>query len=336
MLEKPSLPDERILAMLREAYGLRAVSVEFLPLGADYNTAVYRVVGADTAPYFLKLRSGIFDENSVVIPALLREHGIREIIPVLKTVAGRLWATLDAYTCILYPYIAGRNGFDAPLSDAQWSRFGAALKAVHGVPLPEPIRRRVPREDWSPRWREAVRGFQAQAETQAFADPLADKMAAFLRAHRAEIDFLAARAEQLAAVLRSRPLEFVLCHYDIHAGNLLITEPGELYIVDWDNPILAPVERDLMFIGGGVGGVWNMAREEALFYRGYGAVEIDRTALAYYRYERVVEDIAAYCQEILLPEGGGENRAQGYRNFSNSFAPGGVSEIARRTEEESK
>ncbi|MRR52777.1 MAG: aminoglycoside phosphotransferase family protein, partial [Rhodocyclaceae bacterium] len=216
MLEKPTLPDERIFAMLRDSYGLRAASVEFLPLGADYNTAVYRVVG--TALYFLKLRSGVFDENSLVIPALLRELGIREIIPVLKTVAGQLWANLDAYTCILYPFIAGRNGFDAPLSDAQWARFGAALKAVHGVALPEHIRQRVPREDWSALWRETVRGFQAQAETQAFADALASKMAAFLRAHRAEIDFLVARAEQLAAVLQARPLEFVLCHYDIHAG----------------------------------------------------------------------------------------------------------------------
>ncbi|TLN05295.1 aminoglycoside phosphotransferase family protein, partial [bacterium] len=102
MLEKPTLPDERILAMLRDSYGLRAAEVIFLPLGADYNTVVYRVTGEDGVAYFLKLRSGIFDENSVVIPALLRELGIREIIPVLKTVAGRLWARLDAYTCILY------------------------------------------------------------------------------------------------------------------------------------------------------------------------------------------------------------------------------------------
>lgn len=28
-------------------------------------------------------------------------------------------------------------------------------------------------------------------------------------------------------------------------------------IVDWDEPIMAPKERDLMFIGGGVANVWN-------------------------------------------------------------------------------
>ena len=73
-----------------------------------------------------------------------------------------------------------------------------------------------------------------------------------MRAKRAEIDHLVRRAGELALALQARPLEFVLCHSDVHAWNLLISTDGELYIVDWDNPILAPKERDLMFIGGGV------------------------------------------------------------------------------------
>jgi spectinomycin phosphotransferase len=88
---------------------------------------------------------------------------------------------------------------------------------------------------------------------------------------------------------RSRPLEPVLCHSDIHAGNLLLTSDGDLYIVDWDNPILALKERDLMFIGGGVAGIWNKAREEALFYQGYGSSDINLIALTYYRYERIIQ-----------------------------------------------
>ena len=34
-----------------------------------------------------------------------------------------------------------------------------------------------------------------------------------------------------------------------------------IYIVDWDEPIMAPKERDLMFIGGGVANVWNKPRK---------------------------------------------------------------------------
>jgi spectinomycin phosphotransferase len=82
-------------------------------------------------------------------------------------------------------------------------------------------------------------------------------------------------------------LEYVLCHSDIHAGNILMEATGALYIVDWDNPILAPKERDLMSIGGGQFGNVHTAQEEALFYRGYGQTQIDPVALAYYRYERL-------------------------------------------------
>jgi spectinomycin phosphotransferase len=42
MLEKPDLQDEKIGACLQDEYGLLAVQVAFLPLGADMNTAVYR------------------------------------------------------------------------------------------------------------------------------------------------------------------------------------------------------------------------------------------------------------------------------------------------------
>jgi spectinomycin phosphotransferase len=62
----------------------------------------------------------------------------------------------------------------------------------------------------------------------------------------------------------------------------------QLYIVDWENPILAPKERDLMFIGGGIDHLWKNKQDEAVFYEGYGQTKINMRALAFYRYERVI------------------------------------------------
>ena len=87
-------------------------------------------------------------------------------------------------------------------------------------------------------------------------------------------------------------------------------------------------------IGGGIGGVWNTPREEALFYRGYGPAEIDPMALAYFRYERIVQDIAAYCEELLLTDEGGADRPAGLRHLMSSFLLGSVLEIAYRTDTE--
>jgi spectinomycin phosphotransferase len=47
MLIKPDLKDKEIIVCLRDAYGLNIEKVEFLPLGADFNTTVYRVTTTD-------------------------------------------------------------------------------------------------------------------------------------------------------------------------------------------------------------------------------------------------------------------------------------------------
>ena len=125
----------------------------------------------------------------------------------------------------------------------------------------------------------------------------------------------------------------MLCHSDIHGGNLLIDSDNTIYIVDWDDPIMAPKERDLMFIGGGVANVWNKPHEEALFYKGYGKTEINLTILAYYRHERIVEDIALYGQDLLLTRAGGENRREMYKHFIAMFEENGVVDIAFKTDE---
>ena len=153
-----------------------------------------------------------------------------------------------------------------------------------------------------------------------------------MRAQRSEIGRLVRRAEQLARSLQSRRLEFVLCHTDVHEWNLLISTPGELYIVDWDKPLLAPKERDLMFIGGGVSPALSSPSGEALFYQAYSPTEVDRMALAYYRYERIVQDIYEFCQQLLSSDAGGEHRQQSYCWLESNFMPGNTIEIARKTD----
>lgn len=331
MLEKPLLEDALLKATLAEAYGLQVEQLVFLPLGADINTAVYRAEARGQIAYFLKLRKGHFEETSMLVPRFLYDSGIHQIIQPMKTVDGRLWANLNEYTCILYPFIEGSDGFHRQLSDEQWVEFGKALNRIHTLTLPEDLRDRIPSETWSPFWRERVRAFQVLVEEGPFIDPLAARMAAFMRSKRQEISTLIERAGQLGEILRAQPLPYALCHSDIHADNLLLGEDNSFFLVDWDQPILAPPERDLMFIGAGIGETWYRKREEELFYQGYGHKKVNLTALAYYRYERIVQDIAEFSNQILNSLDGGQDREQGFRFFSGQFSPGDVIDIAHRT-----
>jgi spectinomycin phosphotransferase len=319
MLEKPSLPDEKILACLRAEYGLPVASLTFLPLGVDPYAAVYRALGADGTLWFVKLRRGLFDDLAVALPAYLHAQGIPQIIAPIATRAGQLWVALDDFTLVLYPFVAGRDAYEQDLSDRQWLEFGAALKRIHTTTLPPALAARVPRESYSPRWRESVKAFQSLVEPETFAEPVAARLAAFLQSKRDEVAFLVERANQLGLALQSRPLDFVLCHSDMHAGNLLLTPGGDLYIVDWDNPTFAPKERDLALIGGST--IWHSARETALFYEGYGQAAVDPAALAYFRYERIIQDIAAFCEQLLQTDAGGADREQALRYLTSSFLP---------------
>ena len=181
----------------------------------------------DGAAYFLKLRKGDFAESSVLLPQFLQSQGFQWVIAPLPARGGQGWARLGEYRMILSPYVGGQNGYEARLTEGQWRDFGAALGDLHRAQLPQELAGRIPRETFSPCWREMVQAFQARVEAREEVEPVAAKMAAFLRAQRAVICQLVARTEQLALALQARRLEAVLCHADLHAGNSAADPGGE-------------------------------------------------------------------------------------------------------------
>lgn len=333
MLEKPELKDEIIITCLRDEYGLSVEKVSFLPLGADLNTAVYCVTTNDEMVYFLKLRRGEFDEATVTVPKYLSDLGFKQIIPSITTQTGQLWASLAPFKVTLYHYVEGHNAFEQNLSHQQWIEFGAALKRFHTTDIPPAITCSIQREKFSPRLRNTAKMFLKLIDEEVFDDPIAVELAAFLKTKGYETLELVKKAERFAQILQEQPLEYILCHADIHGWNLLIDNNGALYMVDWDTLIFAPKERDLMYIGAGFGySGYSPQEEEALFYRGYGQTHINQIAISYYRYERIVEDIAAYCEQLFLSDEGGEDRKQSLDYLKSDFLPNSTIEMAYQTD----
>jgi spectinomycin phosphotransferase len=335
MRTKPNIADELIVSRLQEEYGLHVTSLTFLPLGADIGSAVYRVIAEDGTAYFLKLRKG-FNEIVVTVPLFLKSQRIKEIIAPCETKSKQGWADFGEYKMILYPFINGKNGFEVEFSDDHWQNLGAALKRIHSAQIPPELKSPIPQETFSPHWRESLKSYQALVENKFFDDPTAAKLVEFMKSKRGEITYLIERAESFASELQSQPLDLVLCHSDIHGGNILISDKEELYLIDWDYPILSPKERDLMFIGGGFigSGMEDIGRrnlEEALFYEGYGKTSINLLALAYYRYERIINDFSAYCEQLLLTNEGGSDREPAFKTFARNFESGNMIDMADKT-----
>lgn len=333
MLEKPDIQDEKIIDCLTGKFGLSIAEIDFLPIGADSNTAAYRAVSRDGMEYFVKLRKGDFDETAVTLPKFLSGQGISNIISPLNNKANSAWTNVENYKLILYPFIEGRNGFDIALDDHHWFEFGAALKKIHTADIPARIRDQIRRETYSAQCRESLKTSLQRIYHEAFTDSIAIETAAFLKTKRDEITAMIRRTGHLALAVQTESPEFTVCHSDLHAGNILIDNQNKLYIVDWDNPILAPKERDLMFPGGAQGfGGHSSQEEEILFYQGYGQIQINQTAHAYYRYERIIEDIAIYSEELLFTGAGGEDRKQSLQYLISNFLPGGTIEAAVKSD----
>ena len=331
MLTPPDLSDATIIACVRDNFGIHSTQATFLPIGADMNSAVYCLATDDGTPYLLKLRRGNFKEVAVAVPAFLHAQGIQQVMAPLATTTHEWSVQAQGFAWMLYPFFAGKTGFEVALSPAQWIALGASMQAVHTTRLPAALEARMPREAYTPHWRGSVKAFDQQVAQGVYDDLIAARFAALWMRKRAAIHSIVERAEQLAQALQQRPIALVVCHADLHAGNVLLGANDALAIVDWDELILAPKERDLMFMGAGIGGVWNTAYETGLFYQGYGTAEIDPVALAYYRYERIVADLAAYGDQIFGQQGSVEDREQGLQQVMGQFLPNEVVEMAHRS-----
>lgn len=330
---KQPLSDQRIIDCLNANYGINVARLTFLPLGADLNASVYKAETHDQSSYFIKLKRGHHHDISATILALLHDAGIQQIILPIKTKHGQPIQHIDDFTLIVSPFIEGQDGFSRDLADDQWVTLGKVMKQIHKIDVPPSIQLKIRREDYSPKWREAVQSLYAHIESEPSGDEIALKLIAVMKKNSVTIHRLVDRAEQLGKQIQDHTQKFVLCHSDIHGGNVLMDGNNIIYMVDWDDPIMAPKERDLMFIGGGVANVWNKPHEEKFFYKGYGKTEINRTTLAYYRHERIIEDIAVLGQQLLLTSVDNQSRIESYKHFIDQFEPQGVVEIAFKTDE---
>lgn len=331
MIEKQTLSHQAIIDCLKTNYGISAILLILLPIGADMNASVYKAETKSGQSYFVKLKRGHRYDMSVAILALLQASGIKQIIPPIKTTNGELTQHINDFTLTVYPFVNGQNGFCYNLTGDQWITLGKVLREVHEFDVPPSVKDLIRKETYSNKWREAVQALDAHIDEYLHSDDTALKLLSFMKEHRTIINHLVDRAEILSQKIQKQLPEFVLCHSDIHGGNVLIDENGSIFIVDWDDPIMAPKERDLMFIGGGVANVWNNPLEEEFFYKGYGKTEINQTILAYYRHERIVEDIAEYGQALLLTTDG-EDREEMFEHFKGMFEPNGVIDIALKTD----
>jgi len=333
MREPPELADAAIITALQSHFGIIVKTLVFLLLGDDSSSFAYCAEATDGVTYFAKLRSEYgFSVSSLAVPQFLHTQGVPHVLAPLLTISQSLWVNVEGYALSLYPFIVGGQATDVGLTERQWGELGATMRIVHATALTPGLVRNlgIRSETYIPSRRNVIADIQAVISRSDLSTPAESDLAAFWHAKSDIIDTVVARADSLARQLRqAAPGPLVLCHADLHTWNVLVDGDGQIWIVDWDETILAPKERDLIFVVGGIGTNLVRPHETDYFLQEYGDGAINSTALAYYRFAWAVQDLAAYGEQVFFMPGLSEHaRREAVRGIMSLFEPGNIVDIA--------
>ena len=254
----------RLRGFIEENYPLRLIGIT--PARRGYFGETWQVeCGADR--YFAKLVYGYHAaryQKSFAVIEHLCAHGIDCISRIVKARDGSLYTNFEGGILGLFEWIEGENREDDSTKPAEYK----ILARVYAV---DPTGLNIAREDFSDRAADSFFEQWARVEDET--------ILALLDSKREEINRCAQRLRHFSHLCREDCTGFVITHGDA-GGNVLVC--GDDYrIVDWDDPLLAPPERDAWFC---LHWPWAMrAFHEALRQNGIGyTLRLER--LAYYCY----------------------------------------------------
>lgn len=334
MHEQPAIPIERLRACLQEQYGLVSVTLDFLPLGLDYNAGVYRVESANNGNrifYLLKVKAGVLYEAGCLVPDYLRKQGITAVVAPLPTLNNVLWTLLNNWTVVVYPFIEGDTSWSG-MTDEQWEDTGAIFQRIHHTSLPasgfESIRKETFDVAEYSKW---IRAFEVQYllnNDEKRISKAQDVLLSLWKTHQATISTAVRHMEKLAEVLQTQSLPYVICHADLHPANLLRDCLSHVHVIDWDEVMFAPKERDFIFVREALIDTYSVSP----FFQGYGQTKINWIALTYYRYERVIQDLIECAREVFFKDDVSEEaKADAAQLFGEVLSKDGEMEMARKT-----
>ena len=326
------ITDEKIEKTLKIKYEISISSIIKLSIGFDQNTSVYKIHSKDNNEFFLKIRSKIFNKASLIIPLWISDClNAKNVINVVKTTKGKLYAKESLLYFILYPFISGQSGWNKSLTNDQFINFGKFMHHLHSLELPDKYKKLLPIEDYKSKYRNSVKKYLNNTSKNIYEDKIIVDFLKNLFAKKDVIIEIINTSEEIFKNEKNDLQKMRVCHGDIHAGNILISET-KFFIIDWDTVLLSPIEKDLMFIGGGICNKWNEEEEINYFYTGYGkSADINRKLLKYYRHERIIQDVYEFYNQIVTTEINEEERELCIKYFNEQFEPNNVVDMALRT-----
>ncbi|HJA92068.1 MAG TPA: aminoglycoside phosphotransferase family protein [Candidatus Eisenbergiella merdipullorum] len=202
----------------------------------------------------------------------------------IRTVEGSLFYVRGRIAGALFSYILGDAvGYGRPYTEEELRQLSALVKELHMIPG-EGFADICPSETYELSFCDRLEQLLLR-ETGQLPE-------AFRKEAEGERELLLGRVEALrreAEWMKKENLPFVLCHTDIHGGNLIRDPQGKLWLIDWENVMLAPKEADLFSFC-----------EEG--YADCFCKNANERALHYYLLRRDLEDVQEFLDSVRAGE----------------------------------
>ena len=218
----------RLLEFIRQKYGIS--SAVLAPAKRGFYGETWRL-DATNISYFLKLvypaaHKAVYERSFSIIQHLC-DHGIDFISRIVRTEDGDLSTRFDGATLGVFDWLDGEH-IETDATKIPEYQMLAKVYTVpsRGVP--------IPCEDFSGKCADT---FFKQWNTLDD-----EQVLSLLDRNRSKLEHRATRLKYAAELCRGDTEDFFITHGD--AGGNLIVNGDRYFIVDWDNPVLAPPERD--------------------------------------------------------------------------------------------
>jgi len=255
----------RLAEFVRREYQI--VPVALTPAERGFYGETWRLETAEK-PYFIKLdyspHKEIYKRSFSVIDHLCR-HGINSVSKIVSNANGELFSDFESAILGVFDWIDGENVQNEQAKIEEYDILGKVYTVpTGGVP--------IMREDFSGKNADKFTGQR---------DALKNKLLiSLLEKHRGKLESRAVRLKKFAELCRGDTTGFVITHGD--AGGNFMVSGDTYYIVDWDNPVLAPPERDAWVM---CGQNWAMDAFRDSLCRNGVAYTLRPERLAYYCYD---------------------------------------------------
>jgi len=287
---------------INKEYSIKTVDIT--PANRGYYGETWRLDTPDQR-YFIKLdyspHQTVYNHSFPVIEHM-RNHGITAISRIIKTLDGRLSSQFDGAVVGVFDWIDGENIQNEHTKFAEYD----ILSKVYTVPTDNIL---IVRDEFSTARADLF--FQQWDKLKNMTDDTSIRISELLERYKTQIIHRSERLALFAERCKHDSSYFYITHGD--AGGNVIVSGSDYYIVDWDDPKLAPPERDAWFA---LYWEWAMtAFNNSLGKHGINYI-LRAERLAYYCYYYFFFYLNGYMETYFDIGNGNKNM---YTNFNEYF-----------------